>query len=123
MPETTATPAMTLTIAGSEATGGAGAQADLKTFSALRVYGTAVLTALTAQSTRGVTGVHAVPAEFVGRQLTTLLDDVAVHATKIGMLGSAEVVREVAAVLRGEKEPGELAQLTPPEMDGQPGLF
>jgi hydroxymethylpyrimidine/phosphomethylpyrimidine kinase len=91
--------AVALTVAGSDPSGGAGIQADLKTFSALGVYGTAVLTALTAQNTRGVTGVHPVPAEFVGRQLRTLLDDVEVHATKLGMLGTAEVVREVAAVL------------------------
>lgn len=89
-----------LTVAGSDPSGGAGIQADLKTFSALGVYGTAVLTALTAQNTRGVTGVHPVPAEFVGDQLRTLLDDVTVHATKLGMLGRADVVHEVAAVLR-----------------------
>ncbi len=94
-----------LTVAGSDPSGGAGIQADLKTFSALGVYGTAVLTALTAQNTHGVTGVHPVPAAFVGRQLTTLLDDVVVHATKLGMLGSADVVREVAAVL-AERRPG-----------------
>ena len=93
------TAAVALTVAGSDPSGGAGVQADLKTFSALGVYGTAVLTALTAQNTRGVTGVHAVPAEFVGDQLRTLFADVAVHATKLGMLGSAGVVREVAAVL------------------------
>ncbi len=94
-----------LTVAGSDPSGGAGIQADLNTFSALGAYGTAVLTALTAQNTRGVTGVHAVPAEFVGEQLRTLLDDVDVHATKLGMLGTAEVVREVAAVLT-ERRPG-----------------
>jgi hydroxymethylpyrimidine/phosphomethylpyrimidine kinase len=93
------TAAVALTVAGSDPSGGAGIQADLKTFSALGVYGTAVLTALTAQNTRGVTGVHAVPAPFVGEQLRTLLADVTVHATKLGMLGTAEVVREVAAVL------------------------
>ena len=92
--------AVALTVAGSDPSGGAGIQADLKTFSALGAYGTAVLTALTAQNTVGVTGVHPVPAEFVGLQLRTLLDDVEVHATKLGMLGTAEVVREVAAVLR-----------------------
>jgi hydroxymethylpyrimidine/phosphomethylpyrimidine kinase len=91
--------AVALTVAGSDPSGGAGVQADLKTFSALGVYGTAVLTALTAQNTRGVTGVHAVPAAFVGEQLHTLLDDVTVHATKLGMLGTADVVREVASVL------------------------
>jgi hydroxymethylpyrimidine/phosphomethylpyrimidine kinase len=91
--------AVALTVAGSDPSGGAGIQADLKTFSALGTYGTAVLTALTAQNTRGVTGVHPVPAEFVGEQLRTLFADVTVHATKLGMLGTAEVVREVAAVL------------------------
>jgi hydroxymethylpyrimidine/phosphomethylpyrimidine kinase len=91
--------AVALTVAGSDPSGGAGIQADLKTFSALGAYGTAVLTALTAQNTRGVTGVHPVPAAFVGLQLRTLLDDVDVHATKLGMLGTAEVVREVATVL------------------------
>ena len=93
------TAAVALTIAGSDPSGGAGIQADLKTFSALGAYGTAVLTALTAQNTRGVTGVHGVPAEFVGEQLRTLLDDVTVHATKLGMLGTAEVVGEVARQL------------------------
>ncbi|MCZ2858850.1 bifunctional hydroxymethylpyrimidine kinase/phosphomethylpyrimidine kinase [Blastococcus sp. VKM Ac-2987] len=94
-----------LTVAGSDPSGGAGIQADLKTFSALGAYGTAVLTALTAQNTHGVTGIHPVPAGFVGEQLRTLLDDVEVHATKLGMLGSAAVVREVAAVL-AERRPG-----------------
>jgi len=93
------TAAVALTVAGSDPSGGAGIQADLKTFSALGAYGTAVLTALTAQNTRGVTGVHAVPADFVGEQLRTLLADVTVHATKLGMLGTADVVREVARVL------------------------
>jgi hydroxymethylpyrimidine/phosphomethylpyrimidine kinase len=93
------TAAVALTVAGSDPSGGAGIQADLKTFSALRAYGTAVLTALTAQNTRGVTGVHPVPAAFVGEQLRTLLDDVTVHATKLGMLGTAEIVHEVASVL------------------------
>ena len=99
------TAAVALTVAGSDPSGGAGIQADLKTFSALGAYGTAVVTALTAQNTLGVTGVHAVPAEFVGLQLRTLLDDVEVHATKLGMLGTAGVVREVAAVL-AERRPG-----------------
>ncbi len=93
------TAAVALTVAGSDPSGGAGIQADLKTFGALGVYGTAVLTALTAQNTRGVTGVHPVPAAFVGEQIATLLDDVTVHAAKTGMLGTAGVVREVAAAL------------------------
>lgn len=89
-----------LSIAGSDPSGGAGIQGDLKTFAALGVHGCAVPTALTAQSTRGVHAVFAVPAEFVNRQLETLLDDVEVAAVKIGMLGDASVVRVVAAVLR-----------------------
>ncbi|MFB9378748.1 bifunctional hydroxymethylpyrimidine kinase/phosphomethylpyrimidine kinase [Kineococcus gynurae] len=88
-----------LSIAGSDPSGGAGVQADLKTFGALGAYGCAVLTALTAQSTRGVTGVHVVPAEFVAEQLRTLLADVTVHATKIGMLADVAVVGAVADVL------------------------
>lgn len=88
-----------LSIAGSDPSGGAGIQADLKTFAALRVHGCAVLTALTAQSTRGVRDVMPVPAAFVTRQLETLLDDVEIDAVKIGMLGDAGVVRAVAAAL------------------------
>jgi len=89
-----------LSIAGSDPSGGAGIQADLKTFAALRVHGCAVLTALTAQSTRGVREVMPVPAPFVTRQLETLLDDVEIAAVKIGMLGEASVVHAVASVLR-----------------------
>ncbi len=78
-----------LTVAGSDPSGGAGIQADLKTFSALGAYGCAVLTSLTAQNTRGVTGIHAVPADFVAEQIGTLFDDVQVQAAKIGMLANA----------------------------------
>ncbi|MGJ7458194.1 bifunctional hydroxymethylpyrimidine kinase/phosphomethylpyrimidine kinase [Halomonas sp. MA07-2] len=85
-----------LTIAGSDPSGGAGIQADLKTFSALGAYGTSVITALTAQNTRGVAGVHPVPADFIAAQLETLLDDVRLDAVKIGMVAS----REVAEVIR-----------------------
>jgi hydroxymethylpyrimidine/phosphomethylpyrimidine kinase len=85
-----------LTIAGSDPSGGAGIQADLKTFSALGAYGTSVITALTAQNTRGVTGVHPVPADFIRAQLEALLDDVRIDAVKIGMVAS----REVAEVIR-----------------------
>lgn len=92
-------PPVALTIAGSDPSGGAGVQGDLKTFSALGAYGTAVLTALTAQSTRGVTGTHPVPAPFVVEQLETLLDDVAVDAVKIGMLATRDNVAAVADVL------------------------
>jgi hydroxymethylpyrimidine/phosphomethylpyrimidine kinase len=88
-------PPVALTVAGSDPSGGAGIQADLKTFSALGAYGTSVITALTAQNTRGVTGVHGVPPEFIAEQLGTLLDDVRVDAVKTGMLGTAAVVRVV----------------------------
>lgn len=89
-----------LTIAGSDPSGGAGVQADLKTFSALGAYGCAVLTGLTAQSTLGVTGVHPVPPAFVREQVETLLADVRVDAVKIGMLGTAAVAEEVADLVR-----------------------
>ncbi|WP_445000131.1 bifunctional hydroxymethylpyrimidine kinase/phosphomethylpyrimidine kinase [Halomonas mongoliensis] len=94
----TARPAIpnALTIAGSDPSGGAGIQADLKAFSALGAYGSSVITALTAQNTRGVAGVHPVPAEFIATQLETLLDDVRIDAVKIGMVAS----REVAEVIR-----------------------
>lgn len=94
-----------LTVAGSDPSGGAGIQADLATFGVLGAYGTAVLTALTAQSTRGVSGVHAVPPAFVADQLRTVLDDVEVHAAKTGMLGEADVVRAVVQVLGGRPVP------------------
>ncbi|WP_133636769.1 bifunctional hydroxymethylpyrimidine kinase/phosphomethylpyrimidine kinase [Halomonas ventosae] len=93
----------TLTIAGSDPSGGAGIQADLKTLSALGTYATSVITALTAQNTRGVTGVHPVPAAFIAAQLETLLDDIAIDAVKIGMVASrevAEVIREALALRR-----------------------
>jgi hydroxymethylpyrimidine/phosphomethylpyrimidine kinase len=88
-----------LSIAGTDPAGGAGIQADLKTFSALGAYGTAVVTALVAQNTREVTAVHQVPGAFVRAQLETLLDDVRIDTVKIGMLGSADVVDVVADVL------------------------
>lgn len=85
-----------LTIAGSDSSGGAGIQADLKTFTALGVYGASVLTALTAQNTTGVRGVHLVPAAFVRAQLSAVFDDLAVGAVKTGMLATAEIVAAVA---------------------------
>jgi hydroxymethylpyrimidine/phosphomethylpyrimidine kinase len=86
-----------LSIAGSDPSGGAGIQADLKTFSALGVYGTAAITALTAQNTTGVTGVHVVPAGFVAEQLETLAADVRIDSIKVGMLANAETIETVAA--------------------------
>jgi hydroxymethylpyrimidine/phosphomethylpyrimidine kinase len=88
-----------LTIAGSDPSGGAGVQADLKTFSALGAYGMAAITALTAQNTRGVTSVHPVPPAFVARQIDVLFEDAAVDAVKIGMLGDAEVAKAVAEAI------------------------
>jgi hydroxymethylpyrimidine/phosphomethylpyrimidine kinase len=92
--------AIALTIAGSDSGGGAGIQADLKTFSALGVYGASVITALTAQNTRVVNGIHEAPPKFVVQQLETVLDDLAVRAIKIGMLSSVAIIESVAAVLR-----------------------
>jgi len=91
--------AIALTIAGSDSGGGAGIQADLKTFAALGVYGASVITALTAQNTREVAAIHEVPAAFVAAQIDAVLGDLAVGAVKIGMLGNAEVVAAVAAAL------------------------
>jgi hydroxymethylpyrimidine/phosphomethylpyrimidine kinase len=88
-----------LTIAGSDSGGGAGIQADLKTFAALGVFGTCAITAVTAQNTRGVRRVHLVPAEIVAAQVTAVRDDFDVAAVKIGMLASAEIVAAVAEAL------------------------
>lgn len=90
-----------LTIAGSDSGGGAGIQADLKTFSALGVYGASVLTAITAQNTRGVRAVEEVSPTMVASQLDAVLDDIPVDAIKIGMLFSPAVVEIVAKRLRG----------------------
>jgi hydroxymethylpyrimidine/phosphomethylpyrimidine kinase len=90
-----------LSIAGSDPSGGAGILADIKAFSALGAYGTAVLTALTAQNTQGVTGVHAIPPEFVRAQLDTLLVDVRIAAIKVGMLSNAALAAVVAERLAG----------------------
>jgi len=89
-----------LTIAGSDPSGGAGIQADLKTFTVLGVYGASVLTALTAQSTRGVAGILAVPPAFVTLQIATLADDLDIRATKTGMLNDRATVLTVAEAVR-----------------------
>ena len=85
-----------ITIAGSDSGGGAGIQADLKSFSALGVYGGTVITALTAQNTTGVQGIHAVPTDFVNQQIDSVYDDLYVNATKIGMLAHSEIIQTVA---------------------------
>ncbi|WP_308418412.1 bifunctional hydroxymethylpyrimidine kinase/phosphomethylpyrimidine kinase [Iodobacter ciconiae] len=89
-----------LTIAGSDSGGGAGIQADLKTFSALGAYGMSVITALTAQNTQGVQAVHPVPPDFVLAQLNAVLADIRVDSVKIGMLANAGIVHAVAQGLR-----------------------
>ncbi|MBD8608066.1 bifunctional hydroxymethylpyrimidine kinase/phosphomethylpyrimidine kinase [Aeromicrobium sp. CFBP 8757] len=100
----TRTPVM-LSVAGSDPSGGAGIQADLKTASAIGVYGAAVLTALTVQNTLGVTGIHGVPARFVADQYASVVTDLDVRAVKIGMLGGADVVEAVASMLREHPVP------------------
>ena len=92
--------AIALTIAGSDSGGGAGIQADLKTFSALGVYGASVVTALTAQNTLGVRAIHDVPAVFVTDQLEAVFEDLRIDAIKIGMLSQVNTIEAVAAVLR-----------------------
>lgn len=89
-----------LSIAGSDSGGGAGIQADLKTFSALGCYGMTAITALTAQNTQGVRGIHGVPPEFLAAQLDAVLEDIGADAVKIGMLHAPEIVRVVAQAIR-----------------------
>ena len=89
-----------LTIAGSDSGGGAGIQADLKTIAAHGCYGMSVITALTAQNTKGVFGIHPVPVDFVQQQLQAVLSDIGSDAIKIGMLFSSELIEMIAAELR-----------------------
>jgi hydroxymethylpyrimidine/phosphomethylpyrimidine kinase len=89
-----------LTIAGSDSSGGAGIQADLKTFAALSVYGASAITALTAQNTRGVSAVNPVPPEFVTAQLEAVFADLTVGAVKTGMLGGLATIDAIAAALK-----------------------
>ena len=91
--------AIAVTIAGSDSGGGAGIQADLKTFSALGVYGASILTAITAQNTRGVTAIHDVPPHIIAAQIDAVFADLAVAAVKIGMLSSPLAIGAVAAGL------------------------
>lgn len=88
-----------LTIAGSDSSGGAGIQADLKSFAALGVYGASVVTALTAQNTRGVTGIQQVPADFVTAQIDAVFSDLEVGAVKTGMVADLQVIGAIAAGL------------------------
>ena len=92
--------AIALTIAGSDPSGGAGIQADLKTFAALEVYGASVIAALTAQNTQGVTAIHDVPGDFIGAQMDAVFSDLDIAAVKIGMLSQVAAIKAVAAGLR-----------------------
>lgn len=92
--------AIALTIAGSDSGGGAGIQADLKTFSALGVYGASVITAITAQNTREVAAIEAISPRMVAAQIDAVFDDIRVNAVKIGMVGGADVITIVAERLR-----------------------
>ena len=96
--------AIAVTIAGSDSGGGAGIQADLKTFSALGVYGASVIAALTAQNTLGVTGIHDVPPAFIRAQIDAVFSDLDVKAVKIGMLSQPEVIECVAGGLRAHDQ-------------------
>jgi hydroxymethylpyrimidine/phosphomethylpyrimidine kinase len=89
-----------MTIAGSDSGGGAGIQADLKTFQALGVYGASALTAITAQNTVGVTAVHEIPIEIIAAQIDAVVGDIGVDAAKTGMLSSAEIIGTVADRIR-----------------------
>jgi hydroxymethylpyrimidine/phosphomethylpyrimidine kinase len=91
--------AIAVTIAGSDSSGGAGIQADLKTFAALGVYGASVITALTAQNTKGVLAIHGVPAHFITAQIEAVFSDLDAGAVKIGMLSNAPAIDAVAAGL------------------------
>ncbi len=92
--------AIALTIAGSDPSGGAGVQADLKTFAALGVYGASVIAALTAQNTQGVSAIHDVPTDFVAAQIDAVFSDLAIGAVKIGMLSRTPTIGVVAASLK-----------------------
>ncbi len=105
-PQTSSAPHQTsryvrvLSIAGSDSGGGAGIQADLKTFSALGCYGMTAITAITVQNTLGVTGIHSIPMDILRGQIDAVVEDIGVDAVKIGMLATPEVVRTVADALR-----------------------
>ena len=101
-----ATPVVAFTVAGTDSAGGAGLHADLRTFAAFGVHGASAIAALTAQSTAGIAAVHHVPTDFVVAQITSVLGDLDVRATKTGFLGSAETVAAVGAIARAGQLPG-----------------
>ena len=93
-----------LSIAGSDPSGGAGIQADLKTFAANGVYGMAAVTALTVQNTMGVEGIHMIPKKFVASQIDAIFRDICVSSVKVGMVANAEIAREVGTTLAKYKK-------------------
>ena len=93
-------PPTAMTIAGSDSGGGAGIQADLKTFAALGVYGTSALTAITAQNTLGVTGIHEVPTDVIAAQIQAIMSDIGANAVKTGMLSSTAIIETVAEEIK-----------------------
>lgn len=99
MADTTNPPPIVLTIAGSDSSGGAGIQADLKTFTALGVYGASAVTALTAQNTQGVREIHPVPTQFVRAQIDAVAEDLNIAAVKIGMLATSAIISETVAAI------------------------
>src|SRR5690625_4144993 len=103
--KTLANPPCCLTIAGSDSGGGAGIQADIKTFHAHHTHGLSVITAVTAQNTRGVDAVHKVPLEHIQAQIDAVFADFPVAAVKIGMLGDATITRLVAHAMRQRQPP------------------
>lgn len=107
-----------LSIAGSDPSGGAGIQADLKTFAALGCYGMAALTSLTAQNTRGVSDIYELPHDFVAAQLRMVFEDVRVDAVKIGMAGSPQVIQVIVDMIQKYKPP---AVILDPVMISQSG--
>lgn len=109
--------AIALTVAGSDSGGGAGVQADLKTFSALGVYGTSAITAVTAQNTCAVTAIHPIPPEAIAAQIDAVLDDMDVGAVKTGMLGGADAIAAVADRLSARR----LAPVVDPVMVAKSG--
>ena len=109
-----------LTIAGSDSGGGAGVQADLKTFAALGVYGASAVTALTAQNTQGVRAIHYPPPEIVAAQIEAVLEDFAVAAIKIGMLGSAEIAGGSRGEARLRPHPSRFARHLLPQAERTP---
>jgi hydroxymethylpyrimidine/phosphomethylpyrimidine kinase len=111
-----------LTIAGSDSGAGAGIQADLKTFAAFGVYGTSAITALTAQNTRGVLGVHIVPAEFVTLQIEAVAGDIGCDAVKTGMLATSAIVEAVAAAVESLDLPNLVVDPVMVAKGGQPLL-